>query len=162
MRVALGVDGAHPVFVLLDALDVRGGDELDRARVLHRVEERLVNVGPVANRVRIAEPLAERLAHGNRGHLGAVDRVHHHESIRVDRLRARAFAHAERIEGRERIGPELDAGADLADLGRLLEDPHRVAAARDGERRGEAADSAAGDEEAIVPGRGSHRLTCHR
>jgi hypothetical protein len=114
---------------------VRRGDELDVSARLHRVVQRLMDVGAVAHGVGISEALAKRLTHGHRCDLGAVDRVHHHEALRVDRLCARAFAHAKRVECGERVGTELDAGADLADLRRLLEHFHCVTAAREAQAR---------------------------
>src|SRR6185503_6793319 len=67
-------------------------------------------------------------------------------ALGVDGAGAGALADAQRIERRERVGPELDARADLADLRGLLEDLHAEALAREGERRGHAADAAAGHD----------------
>ena len=44
--------------------------------------------------------------------------VHQPELIDIDRHAARGFADAEIVEGMERVGPELDAGADLTRLTR--------------------------------------------
>jgi hypothetical protein len=41
----------------------------------------------------------------------------HHHLIGVDGLGARDLADAERVERREAVGSELDAGADLAEFG---------------------------------------------
>ena len=61
-----------------------------------------------------------------------VDRVVHHHLVGVDGAGARPLADAERIEGGERVRPELDAGADLAERAGLLEHltsrPRRVKA----------------------------------
>ena len=137
---------AHARAVALDAIDASGSDELDVAVALRPLEERAVHVGPVAHRVGIAEALAEFLAHRDRGDLAFVDRVHHHDALGIDGARSRALADAERIEGRERVGAELDARADLADHGGLLENLYGKALARERERRGKAADAATGDE----------------
>ena len=61
-----------------------------------------------------------------------------------------ALADAQGIEGREGVGPELDAGADLADLGGLFEHLHCQALPRQRQRRREPADAAAGDDDRIV------------
>jgi hypothetical protein len=129
---------------------VGGGRDLDVAVALHAFEERQVHVGAMAHGVGIGKAAAESLAYRHRGHFGFVHRIHHHEMVGVHRLRASALADAERVEGRERIGAQLDAGADLADLRRLLEDLHRVAPPRERERGGEPADAAAGDENGMV------------
>ena len=147
MRAARAVDRGHRVALLLDAIDTSGGHKLDVVVRLHALEQRLVHVGAVAHGVGIAEALAEGLAHRHRGDFGLVDRVHHHQPVGVDRARAGALAHAERVERGERIGAELDAGADLADVRGLLEDLHREAAARERQRGRETADAAAGNED---------------
>ena len=50
------------------------------------------------------------------------------------------------IQHAENVGAELDAGADLAEFGRLLEHAHRKALARQREGRDQAADAAAGHQ----------------
>ena len=49
---------------------------------------------------------------------------------------------AEPFERAEHVGPELDAGADLAEFGRLLQHPHRHALARERIGRRQSADAA--------------------
>ena len=109
----------------------------------------------MAHRIRVAEAAAERLAHRNARHLGLVDRIHHHEPIGVDCAGAGALTNAERVQCRKRVGPELDAGADLADRRRLLEHPHGIARARKRKGGREAADASTGDEDGLGR-RGSH------
>jgi hypothetical protein len=53
----------------------------------------------------------------------------------------------ERVERVPGVGRELDAGADLAELRRLLEHHRAEALAREGERGGEPADAAARDDD---------------
>src|SRR6185503_1530575 len=79
--------------------------------------------------------------------LALVGRVHHHELVDVHGFPAGVLADAQRIERAERIRAELDAGADLAEALRLLEDLHREAAAREREGCREPADAAARDED---------------
>ena len=97
--------------------------------------------------VRVGEAGAERGAGRDLADQRFVDGIHHHHAIGVDGAAARALADAERIEGGEGVRRELDAGADLADLGRLLEDGDAKAALRERQRRGEAADAGAGDDD---------------
>src|SRR5215475_6894972 len=57
---------------------------------------------------------------------------------------------ADLVECAEDIGAELDAGADLAELGRLLQHPDRDAVAGERISRREPADAAAGDEDRFI------------
>ena len=81
------------------------------------------------------------------GDLAPVDGVVQHHPLGVDGAGARAVADAERVEGGEGVGTELHAGADLAQLGHLLQHAHAHALARERKRRGKAADAAAGDQD---------------
>ena len=63
-----------------------------------------------------------------------------------DGLLLHSLADAERIDGVPGVRRELDAGANLAELGRLLEHDDPEAASRQAERHGEAADTAPGDD----------------
>ena len=59
---------------------------------------------------------------------------------------------SEQFEHPEHVRPELNAGADLLELRRLLNDLRGDAAARQRERRGKPADAAADDNDfAIFP-----------
>ena len=64
----------------------------------------------------IAETRAERLAEVDVADLAVGHRIHQAEVIDIDRHAARRLADAEPIEAMEGVGPELDAGADLAQL----------------------------------------------
>ena len=118
---AVGVDETHAVVVDVDLGDARRRVDADAGGELHFLVDRLVDVGAVDDRVRIVEAAPERLADGNARDLAAVDRVHHHELVGEYGAAARAFADAQRIHRRKAVGAELEAGADLADLRRLLE-----------------------------------------
>src|SRR5688572_31148752 len=65
------------------------------------------------------------------------------------RLLLHQRSNPERIERVPGVGRDLDAGADLAELRRLLEDHRAEALARERQRRGEAADAAAGDDDRL-------------
>ena len=110
----------------------------------------------------IAEAGAERLAEIDMGDLAVGHRVHQAQRVDIDRHAARGFADAEIIEGVEGVGPELDAGADLAQLRGLLQ--HQRADALLGQRqcRGQAADAAAGDEDYSFPGPPTTFSSCSR
>ena len=54
---------------------------------------------------------------------------------------------AERVEHRQRVGRDLEADADLAELARLLQHERAEALARQRQRAGEPADAAARDRD---------------
>ena len=97
--------------------------------------------------VRVAEARLERGAGRDLDDERFVDRVHHHHALGVDGAAAGGGTDAERIEGGEGVRRELHAGADLADLGRLLEDGDAKVALREREGRCQPADAAADDED---------------
>ena len=84
----------------------------------------------------------------------------HHHVVGVDGAGPGLVADAQRIEGVEGVGAELDAGTDLADLGRLLEHLHMETLPRQGEGGGEAADAAAGDQHGKFSCRIVHCVSC--
>src|SRR6267143_1298481 len=122
------------------------GTQLDRTLLPAAVEQRAVDVGAVRHRVRIAEALREARVERNVDHRLAADAVHHQQVLDEDGFLLHQLADAERIDGVPGVRRELDAGADLAELGRLLEHDDPEVAPRQAERYGEAADTAAGDD----------------
>ena len=122
-----------------------------------------MHVGTMDHGIRIAEAGAELRAQRHVGHGRSVDRIEQQQAFGVDRARTRTVAHAQRVERRERIRPQLDAGADLV---RLLEHPHSRALLRERERHGQAADAAAGNEHFALRSRCAadirHSLPCVR
>ena len=80
----------------------------------------------------------------------ARQRIHQPELIDIDRHAARGLADAEIVEGVERVGAELDAGADFAECGGFLQQDRTDSLLRKTERGGEAADASAGDQDRLV------------
>ena len=77
------------------------------------------------------------------------------ESIMIEivgkhRERADRLDQAQHLEHPEHVGAELDAGADLLEFGRLLDDLRGDALRDSAKRRGEPADAAADDEDLLV------------
>ncbi len=122
------------------------GAQLDRALLPAAVEQRAVDVGAVRHRVRIAEALREARVERDVDHRLAADPVHHQQVLDEHGLLLHSLADAERIDGVPGVRRELDAGADLAELGGLLEHDDPEVAPRQRERHGEAADPAPGDD----------------
>ena len=60
------------------------------------------------------------------------------------------------MEGAIAVGTDLDAGADLPEVGRLLVDVDVVAAVEQRQRGGKPADAAAGNQDAMLSAR-AHR-----
>jgi hypothetical protein len=109
-----------------------------------------VHVHAVDHRIGVAKALAEGLAGGDLADLVFVERVVHHHVVGEDGAAARLVAHAQRVEGVEGVRAELDAGADLADLGRLLQHLDLEALAHQRQRGGQAADAAAGHQHQLL------------
>src|ERR1700710_721174 len=105
-----------------------------------------MQVAAMHDRVGIAKARAERLAQIDMGDLFGGHRVHQPKLVDIDGHVACRLADAEIIEGVERIGPELDAGADFAKIGRLLQQDRADAFLRQAKSRRQAADAAAGDQ----------------
>ncbi len=143
MGVAARVEDGHARIVLLDAHDAGRGAEFDSAGLLRAFEQRGVHVGAVNHRIRVAEPRAKRVLDGDGRHLSLVERIHHDEIVDVHRSAARALPDAERVERGKGVGPELDAGADLADLRGLFEHRDLESLSGHGQRGREPADAAA-------------------
>ena len=152
------VDGGDGVrgLVLLDALHARVGVEAHATAFLRALEQRQVHVGAVDHGVGVAEAPAKGLARLDAAHQGLVERIVHHHAVGVDGAAAGLLAHAQGIEGVEGVGAELDARANLADLGGLLEHGHVVALAHERQRCRQAADAAAGDDDREVRARRRH------
>jgi hypothetical protein len=152
--LARRIDDGDAALVLLDALDAGRGLQLDAGLRLHALEQGQVDVGAMDHRVRVAEALQEGGAGRDLADEALVHGVHHHHALGVHGAAARALADAERVEGGEGVRCQLDAGADLAELRRLLEDPDGEAASRQGQRGRQAADAGAGDDDRALGGHG--------
>ena len=109
-----------------------------------------MQIGAMNERVGMMEFLAERVAKRNAGDLLAGDRVHHDQIVGKHRERVDRLDQAEDVEHPEHVGAELNAGADLLELGRLLDDLRGDALARQRQSRGKPADAAADDENLLV------------
>jgi hypothetical protein len=77
------------------------------------------------------------------GDLFSRERIHQPELINIDGHAARRLADAEIIEGVKGVRPELDAGADLAEVRGFLQKDRADALLRQAERGSEPADAAA-------------------
>ena len=144
------IDDGDAGVVLLHPLDAGAGLEVHPAGGHRTLEQGGVHIDAMDDRVRVAKALPEGLVGEDAADLRAVDRVVHDHEIGEHRAAAGELAHAQRIQRMEGIGAELHAGADLADLGRLLEDAHAVAAPHEGERRGQSADAATGHQHGLL------------
>src|SRR5579871_242808 len=78
------------------------------------------------------------------------DRIHDLVTVREDRLPGYRIHDAEHVEHPEHVGSQLDTGANLLQLARLLQNVHREAGARETERRRKTADAGTDDQERQV------------
>jgi hypothetical protein len=118
-----------------------------------------VYIDAMDHRVWVAKARPKGFASGDAPDFVLIDRVVHHHAVGIDRTASCALPDAQRVERSERVRPELDARADLADLGRLLQHLDGVAATHQRQRGGQAADAATGHEYGQSLGSGWHR--CH-
>ena len=97
----------------------------------------------------IAEAGAEFLAEVDVTDLAVGQRVHEPELVDIDGHATRRLSHAKMIEAVEGVGPELDAGTDLAEAAGFLEDLRGNALLGKRQRRRQSADAATGYENPI-------------
>src|SRR4029077_2004604 len=95
---------------------------------LRAFEQRFVHVGAMNHRVRIAEPFDEGLGGRNAADLVLVERIEHHHLVSVDGARTGELTDAQCVECGKTVRSDLEAGADFAELWRLLEHLDRKAA----------------------------------
>src|SRR5687768_8112822 len=105
-----------------------------------------MDIGAVRDGIRVAEAPGETLVERNIDDLLAADPVEHEQVLDEHGFLLHQRAHAEGVERVPGVGRDLDAGADLAELRRLLKHHRAEALARERQRRGQAADAAAGDD----------------
>ena len=109
-----------------------------------------MDVGAVDDAVGLGELLPEGVVEGQGGDQFAGHRIPHDQLIRKPGDAVDGLGEAQPLEHPEDVGPELNPGADFAELGRLFEDDAPVALEGQGERRGQAADAAARDDDGFV------------
>ena len=106
-----------------------------------------MQIAAMHHRIGIAETRAEGIAQIDMADLLGGQRIHQPQLVDIDRHAARGLADAEIVEGVEGVGPELDAGADLAKRRGFFQQDRANALLRQPQRRGEAADAAARDQD---------------
>ena len=113
-------------------------------------EQRALQVGAVRGEIgRLPAPFGRR-AELHAAEFGEARGVAQHHRVGPHRGMPKAGQHAEAVEDARGVGRELDAGADLVEPRRALEDAHRIAAHGKGERRRQPGDAGAGDDD--LPG----------
>ena len=145
-------------FALLFAASLQAG--LDQRTLAGRIGLDTSTIGAVDDGVRVAEALAEGGARGDAPDQALVEGVVHDHLVGVDRTGAGLLADPQRIERGECVRAELDAGADLAELGRLFEHLHSKAPAHQGKSDGNAADATACNEDGEGRGGCLHGMSC--
>jgi hypothetical protein len=145
----------HAVAVELEVVNPRAETQRDGGIGADRFEQRRLQVAAVDHPIGGAAALrgagGERRA---RQHARS-PRAHHPQLLRRDRAALKSLAQPERDQHARGIGRELNAGADLREVLRLLEHRDRKSALRDRQRRGQSADARAGDEHGARGGHGS-------
>ena len=107
----------HPFAVILEAGDARAGLQRHGAFGLARLDQGEMQVGTVDDGIGIVEDAPEGVGiEGDAGDEIARERVHHDEGIGVDTGRIDGFGEAQHLEHVKGVGPDLDAGAHLAEF----------------------------------------------
>ena len=104
-----------------------------------------MDVRPMRHGIGIAEAPGEALVERDVDHRFAGHAVHHEDVLYEHGFLLDELAYAKRVDRVPGIGRELDAGADLAELARLLEHEHAEVLACERERGGEPSNAAARD-----------------
>ena len=157
----------HRCAVLVVAFDFAVHPQFNAIVVPAGLQKNAVQIAAMNHRIGISEAGAEGLAQIDMGDLLGAQRIHQPQLIDINRHAARGFADAEIIEGMERVGPELDARADLAERSGFLKQDRADSLLREAERRGEAADASTDDQDRLCRGfriqselRQRNRLRC--
>jgi hypothetical protein len=145
------------VAVILVGVDAATRFQRDQVAALTCLEKGTVDVGPMGHRVGLAEPFEEGVAQRNIGDELAGEGVAHFLRGRTVRVGQDCILQANLFEHAKNVRPELDAGADLAELGRLLEKAYRNSLLGKRVGRDQAADAAAGNEKGGGAIRTGHR-----
>ena len=145
--LAGGEPGGHGRAILVVADDFAAHAQFDQLVVPAGVEQHPVQVAAMNHGIGIAETGAEGIAQVDVGDFLSRKRIHQPELVDIDRHAARGLADAEIVEGMERVGPELDARADLAERRGLLQQDGADSLLRKTERGGEAADASTRDQD---------------
>src|SRR5262249_41969248 len=135
---------------LLVRHDLGTGAERDELVVATSLEQHAMQIAAMHDGIGIAESGAERLAEIDVADLAVGDGVHQAQRVDVDRHGARRFADSQMVEAMKRVGTELDASADLAELARLLEHQRGDALLCQHQSSREPADAAAGNQDPIA------------
>src|SRR5271169_134036 len=106
-----------------------------------------MQIAAMHDRIRVAETRAKGSAQIDMADFFRRQRIHQPQLIDINRHAARGLADAEIIEGMEGVGPELDAGADLAERRGFFEQDRADALLRKSQRRSETADAATRDQD---------------
>src|SRR5215813_12845711 len=141
-------DHADAGVVLLEILDAVTGFQRDAVVVLARVDEDGMQIVPVSDGVGLLELLPKaRLIERDAGDALAGQGAAHLHGRRPMRIGEYRLFEVELFERAKDVGAELDAGADLAEFGRLLQHPHGETLARERMGRRQASDAAARNQD---------------
>ncbi len=143
---AVGGD-RHRIVGALDLRQARRVVQRDIGVLAHGGQQHAMQVGAVHAAIRRAVALQSGVAQRQPGQFMVVVGRTHHQRVGprgdgVERIRQ-----AQGMQAAHRVRPELDAGTDFGEDGRLLEQLDPMAALRQRQRARQAADAAAGDQE---------------
>src|SRR5262249_11029642 len=111
--VAVVDEVVHPAVVL----------ERNEIALLAGAQKYAMNIGTIRDRIGLAKARRERLAEGNARDQLAGGGVAHLLRLRLPGILQHLLAETDPLESAKNVGPELDAGPELAEFGRLLQHP---------------------------------------
>src|SRR6266850_1684343 len=144
--LAIGEPRRHRRAILVVADHLAADAQFNQLVLLAGAQENTVQVAAMHHRIGIAEARTKRIAEIDMGDFLGRQRIHQPKLIDIDRHASCGFANAEIVEGVKRVGPELDTGADFAELRGLFQQDRADAFLRETKRYGEPADSATCDQ----------------
>ena len=154
--LAILVPHGHAVFVLFDAHRPGAGVEGDFSSFLRAFEQRQMHIGAVDDGIGVAKTLTEFFVGGDLAHLVLVDRVVHHHVIGVNSTAPGFVTDTQSVKRMKAVGANLDARADFADFGGLLQHGDGKALTHQSQSCGQAANATACDDDGKLCARTVH------
>src|SRR4029078_10803502 len=150
---------ADSVAMIFIGVDTPARLKCDQVAALTCFEKGAVDVGPMGHRIRLAEPFEESITQRDIGDEFAGERVAHLLRWRTVRVGQECIFKPDFFEHAKDIGSQLDAGAHLAEFGRLLEKADGKSLMGKRVSGYQAADAAAGQAQRDGASRVGHGVT---
>jgi hypothetical protein len=135
---------------LIDVDDLLRRVELDKIGFAALLEQHIVQIGAMDERIGVMKFAAEGVIERNARDFIAGDGIEHDQVVWKHRERADRLDQSKPFEHPEHVRPELNASADLLEYGGLFDHLRGNALARQRQRGSQSADAAADDQDLFV------------